>query len=68
MHVFMTLYVYADVGPERPAVLSPVARRGQLAADPQAGGTVREELVQNLEGLTRVIPGYARLANVPFSY
>ena len=27
-----------------------------------------EELVQNLEGLTQGILGYARLADVPFAY
>ena len=61
-------YIYADVGPERPAGLSPTARRDQPAADPQARGAVGEELVQNLEGLTQGIPGYARLADVPFTY
>jgi len=60
--------VYADVGSERPAGLSPIARRVQPAADPQLKGGVGEELVQNLEGLTRGIPDYARLTDVPFTY
>jgi len=62
------LYVYADIGPERPAGLSPIARRVQPAADPQLEGAVGEELVQNLERLTQGIPDYARLADVPFAY
>ena len=56
------------MGPEHPVGLSPIARTGQPAADPQARGVVGEELVQNLEGLTQGIPGYARLADVPFAY
>lgn len=38
------------------------------AVDPQVEGVVGEELVQNLEGLTRGIPDYMRLADVPFTY
>ena len=57
--------MYADVGPERPAELSPTARRGQHAANPQAMG---EELIHNLEGLAQGIPSYARLENVPLAY
>ena len=60
--------MYADVGLERPVGLSPTVRRGQHAADPQAGGVVGEELIQNLKGLAQGIPGYARLADVPFAY
>ena len=62
------MYVYADVGPERPAGLSPIARRVQPTADPQIEGAAGEELVQNLEGLTRGILDYTRLADVPFAY
>ena len=55
--------MYADVGPERPAGMSPISRRTQLAQ-----GTGGEELIQNLEGIARGIPDYARLADVPMAY
>ena len=60
--------MYADVGPERPAGMSPISRRTQLAPDPQGEGTGGEELIQNLEGIGRGIPDYARLADVPMAY
>ena len=60
--------MYADVGAERPADLSRIAWRVQPTADPQVEGGVGDELVQNLEALTRGIPDYARLADVPFAY
>ena len=40
-----TFYMYADVGLERPAGMSPIARRTLLAPDPQAEGTGGEELI-----------------------
>ena len=56
--------MYADVGPERPAGMSPIARRTQPAIDPQAEGAEGGELIQNLEGIARGIPDYAWLADV----
>jgi len=52
----------------RPAGLPSMVRRVQPADDPQVEGAMGEELVQNLEGLTRGIPDYGRLADVPFAY
>ena len=63
-----TFYMYADVGPERPAGMSPIARRTLPALDHQAKGAEGGELIQNLEGITRGIPDYARLADVPMAY
>ena len=60
--------MYADVGPERPVGMSPISRRTHLAPDPQGEGTGGEELIQNLEGITRGILDYARLADVPMAY
>ena len=60
--------MYADVGPERLAGMSPISRRTQLAPGPQGEGTGGEELIQNLEGIARGIPDYARLAYVPLAY
>ena len=60
--------MYADVGPENPAGMSSIARRTPLAYDPQGEGGEGNELVQNLEGITRGIPDYARLADVPMAY
>ena len=60
--------MYADVGPKRPAGMSPNARRTPLAYDPQAEGAEGGELIQNLEGIARGIPDYARLADVSMAY
>ena len=60
--------MYADVGPERPAGMSPISQRTQLAPDPQEEGTGGEELIQNLEGIARGIPDYARLVDIPMAY
>ena len=60
--------MYADVGPERPAGISPISRRTQPAADPQAEGAEGGELIQNLEGIAQGILDYARLADVPMAY
>lgn len=60
--------MYADVGPERPVGMSPIARRTQLAVNPHEEGTKGGELVQNLEGIARGIPDYAQLADVPLAY
>ena len=60
--------MYADVGPERPAGMSPISRMTHLTSDPQGEGTGGEELIQNLEGIAHGIPDYARLADVPMAY
>ena len=61
-------YMHADVGPERPAGMSPIARRTLPAPDPQAEGAEGGELIQNLEDIARGIPDYARLADVSMAY
>ena len=60
--------MYADVGAKRPANLPHNVRRVQPAADPQVGGDADDDLVQNLEALTRGIPDYGRLADVRRAY
>jgi len=63
-----TFYMYADVGPKRPASMSPIARRTLPTPDPQAEGAEGGELIQNLEGIARGIPKYSRLADVLMAY
>ena len=63
-----TFYKYADVDPERPAGMSPIVRRTLPTPDPQAEGAEGGELIQNLEGIARGIPDYARLTEVPMAY
>ena len=60
--------MHADVIPERPIDMSPIARRTQPVADPQAEGAEGGELIQNLEGITQGIPDYAQLADVLMAY
>ena len=60
--------MYADVGQERPADMSPIARRTLPAPNPQAEGAERGELIQNLEGIARGIPDYAQLVDVSMAY
>ena len=60
--------MHADVGPERPAGMSPISRRTQLTPEIQGEGTGGEELIQNLEGIAHGIPDYARLSDVPMAY
>ena len=66
MSVSYSIYMYADVGAERPADLPHNVRRAQPAVDPQVEG--EDDLVQNLEALTQGIRDYGRLANVPRAY
>ena len=60
--------MYADVSPERPVDMSPVARRAARDLNPQREGGEGEELIQNLEGIAYGIPDYARLDDVPRAY
>ena len=60
--------MHEDVGPERPAGMSPISRRTQLTLEIQGEGTGGEELIQNLEGIAHGILDYARLADVPMAY
>ena len=60
--------MHVDVGPERPAGMSPISRRTQLAPEIQGEGTGGEELIQNLEGIAHGILDYARLSDVPMAY
>ena len=60
--------MFADVGPERPAGMSPIARRIPHDFDPQGEGDEEDEIVRNLEGVTRGVPEYARLDDVPRAY
>ena len=56
--------MYAVVGPERPTGMSPITRRVPCDFDPHGEGG-KEEIVQNLEGIARGLPDYARLDDVP---
>ena len=60
--------MYADVSPERPVGMSPIAWRTQPTADPQVEGAEGGELIQNLEGIAQGIPDYARLEDVLMVY
>ena len=48
--------------------MSPITRRTQLVVNPHEEGVEGGELVQNLEGIARGIPDYARLADVLLAY
>ena len=58
--------MYTDVGAERPTDLPHNVQRAQPTADPQVEG--EDDLVQNLEALTRGIPNYGRLVDVLRAY
>ena len=58
----------ADVGPERPTSMSPIARRIPHNFDPQGEGGEEDEIVRNLEGITRGVPNYAHFVDVPRAY
>ena len=61
---------YADVGPEIPAGMSPIARRVPRGFDiaPHGEGGEEEEIIRNLEGISRGISDYARFDDVPCAY
>jgi len=61
----------ADVGPQCPDEMSPIARRisWQFEVAPyQERSEKKEEIACNIEGLTHVIPEYARMGDVPCQY
>ena len=45
MSILIAVYMSADIGPERPAGMSPIARRTQPAADSQVKGVEGGELI-----------------------
>ena len=59
--------MYADVSPNHPVGMSLIARRIPHDFDPHGEGG-EEEIVQNLEGIARGVPDYARLNDVPCAY
>ena len=63
MHAYNISLVYADVGPERLAGMSPIARRIPCPIDVvtpyQEGSDNEEDIARNLEGLTHGISEYA---------
>ena len=64
-------FINADVGPQRPVGMSPIARRVDWQFDVapyQEGSDNEEEITQNLEGLTHCILEYARMGDVPRQY
>jgi len=69
MHAYNISLVYADVGPEWLAGMSPIARRCPHPIDAiapyQEGSDNEEEIVRNLEGLTHGIHEYARIGDMP---
>ena len=62
-------FVNADVGPDCPTGMSPIARRVACQVDVvtpyQEGSDNEEEIMRNLEGFTRGIPEYARVGYIP---
>ena len=70
IYVLMLILVFADVGPERLAGMSPIARGIPHDFDvaPHGEGSEHEEIVYNVEGLTSKIPNYTRFDDVPHAY
>ena len=70
MHVLTLIHVIADVGPEIPTVISPIARRIPRDFDvaPHGEGSGEEEIICNLEGISLGILDYARFDDVPHTY
>ena len=72
MHVYKISLVYADVGPEQTARMSPIARRYprpiDVVAPYQEGSDNKEEIARNLDGLTHGIPEYAWIGDMPRWY
>ena len=48
--------------------MSSIARRIPRDFDPQGEGGEEDEIVRNLEGITRGVPDYARFDDVPRAY
>ncbi len=72
MHAYNISLVYADVGLERPAGMSMIARRVphpiNIVAPYQEGSDNEEEITRSLEGLTHAILEYARIGDMPRRY
>ena len=60
--------MFVDVGPERLTGMSPIARQIPRDFDPHGEGGEEEEIVRNLEGITRGVPNYAIFDDVPCAY
>ena len=48
--------------------MSPIARQIPRDFDPHGEGGEEEEIVRNLEGITRVVPDYAKFDDIPRAY
>ena len=61
---------YADVGPQIPAGMSLIARRVPHDFDiaPHGEGGEEEEIMHNLEGISRGVLDYVRIDDVPRVY
>ena len=68
--MFITFRFFnADVGPEHPAEMSPIARhvtyQFDVIAPYQEGSDNKEDITRNLEGLACGIPDYPRVGDIP---
>ena len=70
MNVLTLIHVIADVGLERPADMSPIAWQNPQDFDvaPHGEGGKEEEIIRNLEGISRGIPNYEQFDGVPHAY
>ena len=71
--MFITIsFINANVGPEQPAGVSPIARRIPCPIDVvtpyHEGSDNEEEIARNLEGLTHGISEYAWIGDMPRWY
>ena len=62
--------MFVDVGPEIPACMGPIARRipRDFYAAHHGEGGEEEEIICNLEGISRGILDYVRFDDVPHPY
>ena len=61
---------YVDVGPQIPVGMSSIARwvPHDFDISPHGEGGEEEEIVHNLEGISRGVPDYAWFDDVPRAY